>query len=128
MTVKLDKLLKMLRRDLAANPMKAGVLGILLLGGLYFWGPLVWKWVAKKGPAGASAAAIVPSATQEPIGTQNAGLQGTGTEEKKEPEFVWREVRDRRESDPLARSANFRFVRVSPERFPLESTLKEMST
>src|SRR6188474_2854883 len=105
MTVKLDKLLKMLKRDLAANPMKAGVLGILLLGGLYFWGPLVWKWVAKKGPAGASAA-VVPSATQESVGTQNAGIQGAGTEEKKEPEFVWREVRDRRESDPLARSAN----------------------
>ena len=104
--MKLDKLVKTLRRDLAANPMKAGVLGILLLGGLYFWGPLVWKCVAKKGTAGA--AAVVPSATHEAVGTQNAGIQGTGTEEKKEPEFVWREVRDRRASDPLARSANFR--------------------
>lgn len=106
--MKLDKLVKTLRRDLAANPMKAGVLGILLLGGLYFWGPLVWKWVAKKGPASASAAAVIPSATHETVGTQNAGLQPTGTEEKQEPDFVWRQVRDRRESDPFARSANFR--------------------
>jgi hypothetical protein len=105
--VKLDKLVKTLRRDIAANPMKAGVLGILLLGGLYFWGPLVWKWVAKKGPADAAAAAVVPTATPA-VGVQNAGVQGTGTEEKKETEFVWRQMRDRRESDPFARSANFR--------------------
>ena len=104
--MKLDKLAKTFRRDIAANPMKAGVLGILLLGGLYFWGPLVWKWVAKKGPAGTPAAAVVPPANQEPPGIQNAGVQGT--EEKKEPEFAWRQMRDVRELDPFARSANFR--------------------
>ena len=103
--MKLDKLAKTFRRDIAANPMKAGVLGILLLGGLYFWCPLVWKWVAKKGPAG-TPAAVVPPATQESPGIQNAGVQGT--EEKKEPEFAWRQMRDQRELDPFARSANFR--------------------
>jgi hypothetical protein len=107
--VKLDKLVKTLRRDLLANPLKAGVLGILLLGGLYFWGPLVWKWVAKKGPANVAAAEVVPPATTpEIVSAQNAGVQTAAVEEKQEPDFVWREIRDRRDSDPLARSAIFR--------------------
>ena len=45
-TVKLDKLTKQLRRDIAANPKKAAALGLMVLVALYFWGPLVWSWFA----------------------------------------------------------------------------------
>ena len=87
--------------------MKAGVLGVLLLGGLYFWGPLVWKWVGKKGAEIPTTAVVPPS--QEPVGTRNAsGQRASGAEEKKETGLPWREIRDRREQDPLARSAKFR--------------------
>ncbi len=107
--MKLDKLVKTLRRDLAANPMKAGVLGVLLLGGLYFWGPLVWKWVGKKGSVDASAAAVIPTPAQTQTGAPSPGVQTvSGGEANKETGFAWREIRGRREADPLARSANFR--------------------
>ncbi|MGI8977858.1 MAG: hypothetical protein ACR2FY_01390 [Pirellulaceae bacterium] len=108
MTVKLDKLVKTLRRDLAANPLKAGVLGVLLLGGLYFWGPLVWKWVGKKGAA-ASEVAVVSSAAQSPAGVSSGGVLPTsGAGENKETGLAWREIHEQRKTDPLARSADFR--------------------
>lgn len=47
--VKLDKLAKQARRDLAANPKKAAILGLMLLVAAYFWGPLLWKWLAPGG-------------------------------------------------------------------------------
>lgn len=42
--VKLDKLTKQIRRDLTANPKKAGALGLMILVALYFWAPMVWGW------------------------------------------------------------------------------------
>jgi hypothetical protein len=50
--VKLDKLAKQLRRDLLGNPKKAAALGLMVLVALYFWAPLVKKWLF---PAGTSA-------------------------------------------------------------------------
>jgi hypothetical protein len=50
--VKLDKLAKQARRDLAANPKKAAILGLMLLVAAYFWGPLVWKWFVPAGKKG----------------------------------------------------------------------------
>jgi hypothetical protein len=50
--VKLDKLVKQLRRDATANPKKTALLGVMALVALYFWGPLLWKGVvAEKGNA-----------------------------------------------------------------------------
>lgn len=102
--MKLDKLVKTLRRDLAANPMKAGVLGVLLLGGLYFWGPLIWKWVGKKGTPAAAAAAPA----QEHASEQNAAVS-TATEEVKlqESPLEWNEIQRQREANPLTRSADY---------------------
>jgi hypothetical protein len=47
--VNLEKLTKQFRRDMAANPKKAAVLGLMVLVALYFWGPLVWKQFASSG-------------------------------------------------------------------------------
>ena len=49
--VKLDKLAKQARRDLTATPERAAVLGRMLLVAAYFWGPLLWKWLAPGGKA-----------------------------------------------------------------------------
>ncbi|WP_425613867.1 hypothetical protein NA78x_003711 [Anatilimnocola sp. NA78] len=54
--MKLDKLLKRLKRDLAASPQKAGALGLMILVALYFWAPLVMK--ATKGKAKPGAVAV----------------------------------------------------------------------
>jgi len=101
--VKLDKLVKKLRRDVAASPMKATVLGVLFLGGLYFWGPLAWKWIRGKGTAAAPQAV---ADTQQPAAT-GASTQ-VAVINQAEANLPWREVRKRKENDPLARSANFR--------------------
>jgi hypothetical protein len=47
--VKLDKVGKQLRRDVAANPKKTIVLGLMALVALYFWAPLVWRWFVPEG-------------------------------------------------------------------------------
>ncbi len=57
--MKLDKLLKRLKRDAAASPQKAGALGLMVLVALYFWAPLVMKFLPK-GKAKPGAAAAVP--------------------------------------------------------------------
>jgi hypothetical protein len=100
--VKLEKLAKTLRRDLTANPLKASVLGILLLGALYFWGPLIWKHVAgPKATDSTAAAAISPS---EQVATQNSSAQPVA----ETPMEAWREIRNRRMNDPSAHSATYR--------------------
>jgi hypothetical protein len=105
-SVKLGKLAKTLRRDLTANPLKAGVLGVLLLGGLYFWGPLVWKWVGKKNSDQPVAAAADPE--QTPL-AHDASLQsGQRAATKQEIGITWREIQDRRAKDPASHSAIFR--------------------
>jgi hypothetical protein len=48
--VKLDKLLKRLKRDAAASPQKAGALGLMVVVALYFWAPLVMKYLPKGKP------------------------------------------------------------------------------
>jgi hypothetical protein len=109
MIVKLDKIVKAFRRELTANPMKAGVLGVLLLGGMYFWGPLVWKWVANRGVPAATSAAGNPSQTQEHAsGQSDSGQPVPRQAEIKETPIAWQEIRKRRETDPLARSADYR--------------------
>ena len=58
--MKLDKLLKRLKRDAAASPQKAGALGLMVVVALYFWAPLVMKHLPKGKPKpGATAAGPV---------------------------------------------------------------------
>ena len=99
--MKLDKLVKTLRREIAANPTKAGVLGVLLLGGTYFWGPLVWKWVGGKKNDAAATAVVLP-VTSAP---NQQGVKGVA--EQSEITLDWRQLRQRREKDPLTRTAEF---------------------
>lgn len=63
-TVKLDKLIKKLQRELAASPQKAGALVLLALVAVYFWGPLVMKWSgSKKSAPQAASSAPEPTST-----------------------------------------------------------------
>jgi hypothetical protein len=45
--VNLEKLARKLKRDLAANPKRAALLGLMLVVAGYFWAPLVSKWLGK---------------------------------------------------------------------------------
>jgi hypothetical protein len=101
--VKLDKLVKTLHREIVANPAKAGLLGVLLLAGLYFWGPLVRKWVG----GNQGAVAVTPSAAAAVPVVDAASQQSAGALEQDEFKLNWSEVRQRREKDPLTRAADF---------------------
>lgn len=57
--MKLDKLLKRLKRDAMASPQKAGALGLMVLVALYFWSPLVLKSMKGKGKPGAKVASTI---------------------------------------------------------------------
>jgi len=107
--VKLDKLVKRLHREVVANPTKAGVLGVLLLGGMYFWVPLFWKWVGKKGAAETPGAMVVAAPASEPlVGLVTSGQSGDSEAVSKETAIAWREIQERREADPLVRAADYR--------------------
>lgn len=106
--VKLDKLAKTFRRDLAANPIKAGVLGVLLLGGMYFWGPLAWKWVGKGRSIAAPNAAMASVPALELAGETSLAVPAASENVTfNEAPIAWQEIRKRREMDPLAQSADY---------------------
>ena len=64
-----QRILKKLRREAAANPKKAAILGMLSLAALYFWAPLVRQWTAPGQNAASSAAApaVMPVASAAPM-------------------------------------------------------------
>jgi hypothetical protein len=91
--VKLDKLVKQLKRDVAASPKKAATLALMLLAALYFWAPLVWKWAA---PAGSTAAASQTAGlilTDEPPAVGEAEASGR-------LRLPWEKIRQVIHSDP----------------------------
>jgi hypothetical protein len=99
--VNLDKLVKQLRRDLAANPKKAAALGVMLLVALYFWGPLAWKWFSTGGKRTGKvnmASLILTDDPAEP--SQQSKARGNA-------KFKWEKARQLIRTDPRMISATF---------------------
>jgi hypothetical protein len=99
--------IRKLRREITANPKKAGALGVLLLVALCFWAPLVAKWFS--GPASdpsnattsppATAAATVAATTS----IAGANVNGTPSPDKsKTPTWSWQQLVRWMEKDPNA--------------------------
>ena len=65
--MKLDKLLKRLKRDAAASPQKAGALGLMVVVALYFWWPLIMKGGKAKPKPGAPAAVTQVILGDDPV-------------------------------------------------------------
>lgn len=64
--MKLDKLLKRLKKDAAASPQKAGALALMVVVALYFWAPLLFKFnKGKNKPAAVNASQVI--LTDDPI-------------------------------------------------------------
>src|SRR5206468_9940707 len=99
--VKLDKLLKQLRRDATASPKKAALLGLMVLVGLYFWAPLVMKFVSRRGSkqeqTEAPGAAIASAAL--PVNPVHAAPGAA--------KFQWQKVREQIRKDEHMASATF---------------------
>jgi hypothetical protein len=98
--VKLDKLAKQLRRDLAANPKKAAALGLMALVALYFWAPLVWRWFSPEGGKKSGAAATALILTDDPEEPAAAAKRRGG-------KFRWDKVRQLIADDKRMASAAY---------------------
>ena len=85
--MKLDKLVKQLRRELLGSPKKAAVMGVLLVVALYFWAPLVMGWCGMNetkptgnakskppvpGPGAVAAAPVAPASPSAPASAADA--------------------------------------------------------
>jgi hypothetical protein len=90
--VNLGKLTKRLKRELTANPKQAAVLAVVCAVGLWFWWPLLSKWLSPK-KAEAATAANAPAATKP----------GEKQEEKKS--HTWLEQQAWRQADPRTQPA-----------------------
>jgi hypothetical protein len=103
--VNLEKLVKRLRREATANPKKVVVLGVLVMVALYFWAPLVWRWVSKKNTYTITAAANTSSETAKYAITAPNPAGGhslsTGTPSVKAKSYTWQELAKAMELDPL---------------------------
>lgn len=101
--MKLDKLVRQLRRDITASPKKAAALGLMVLVALYFWAPMVWGWIAPgKGKASSTASAGDVILEDDPV---DPGAQAR----KQRQVFHWEKVRRKVLADP----------RMSPARYEL---------
>lgn len=96
-TVKIDKLIKKLQRELAASPQKAGALVLLALVAVYFWGPPVMKWSGnrKSAPQAASSAPGPTSTAAVPTAASPATL----------PLLGWQQVQTLLDQDRHTRPA-----------------------
>lgn len=99
--VKIDKLIKKLKRELAASPQKAGALVLLVVVAGYFWGPLVMKWTGKGkiSPTAAAPATI-------PVGPVDAIAAAAPAPAPTTPMLGWQQLHDLLEKDPQARPTN----------------------
>jgi hypothetical protein len=92
--VKLDKIARQIRRDIAASPKKAAVLGLMVLVALYFWAPMIWGWI-KPGDTGSSAVVAASDVIleDEPVDPAKAAKKEGRT-------FSWEKVRRKVAADP----------------------------
>jgi hypothetical protein len=95
----MEKLIRKLRRELARNPKKSALLGGAILLAIYFWAPLVAKWVTpeEKTKASSRSAAKAPSPSRAAVGDRNVLAAQT----RAAPAADWRELARRLEEDPL---------------------------
>lgn len=80
-----QQIIKRLKREVRANPAKAGVLGLLSVVAIYFWAPLVMQWIkpaAKPGVVNAELAAVAvgdPAATTNSVTSTTSAANGAAT-------------------------------------------------
>jgi len=103
----LSKLVRQLRREAMANPKKAAILAVLVLVAAYFWGPLLWGWVASEQasgepPNGQTEPAAGPTALTDAASTQPPGLPD---EQQKACPHPWTQLDQWMAEDPMTTPA-----------------------
>ncbi|MBN2217968.1 MAG: hypothetical protein JW719_11390 [Pirellulales bacterium] len=94
--MKLDNLIRRLRREIAVSPKKAAILGLLLLVAIWYWFPLVWGWlVPESTPTAAEPAPKTVSAQ-----VKDEGPAALGSDSKETKTHSWKQIAQWIESDP----------------------------
>ncbi len=98
--VKLSRLGKQVKRELVKSPIKAAILGIMVLVAAYFWVPLVWNWIRPEQSEAAPVAAngAMP-ATVEQVETAVVVPQKAVVAPQKPVERDWTQLIDWMASD-----------------------------
>jgi hypothetical protein len=125
--VKLQELVKRLRRELTANPKKAAILGLVLLVGLYCWVPLLASWM---GGGSTSVAAKAPDANADLLPSFTAMLTGQTAAKPKETEkqYPWSTVAEWLDRDVRTTAADPRDLERNPFCAPPDKESKVVST
>lgn len=104
---------------------KTALLGLLLLVGLYFWIPPLFRLVAGNGGPQPAAQAKAPAAASPvPVKAEASFGRGTTTQgESRSGELTWRNAAKIMESDPLVKSVELSAIqaepfRIDPDQFP----------
>jgi hypothetical protein len=107
--VNAKKLGRQLKRELVANPKRAGLLGLLVLVAAYFWLPLVWGWIPKDEPDTVATATAPPNSIAAMAPPPLVG-DGGQTEQQQEgewkPTYTWKELTNWMDNDPLTLPAS----------------------
>lgn len=107
-----------LLHEMKASAAKSAVLGLLLLVGLYFWIPPVWRAiVGGRGVVAPSASSVAAPASTSPVSSPNPPIppaeNGTATHTA---HVSWDRAGDVLERDPLVRSADAATISEDPFR------------
>ncbi len=106
-----SKLVRQLRRELTANPKKAGILALVLVLALWMWAPLVLKWTgAKKPPSSDAPVAGAPATAATTTDSAAAGSK---------KKTHWKQVSQWIESDPSMKAS----LPAEALRDPFEQTM-----
>ena len=102
-----NKLVRQLRREAMANPKKAAVLGLLLLAGAYYWGPLLWSWTASGRASGEPAGekSIASTATAPAALAQTSTTEPDALLSDKNPSHPWSQLDEWIRQDPATSPA-----------------------
>jgi len=107
--VSVKKLGRQLKRELVANPKKAGLMSLLVLVAAYFWLPLVWDWIPKGEPDAVATVATPQSpiaAMAPPPVASNPQQTEQQQEEDWKPSHTWQELINWMDNDPLTLPAS----------------------
>jgi hypothetical protein len=88
--VNLGRMSKRLRREMAENPKKAALLGLVTVVALYFWGPLVFGWLNRGENL---PIATIPMAPESEIGQPSAPPSNLAIDANpKTPPPSWKQI------------------------------------
>ncbi len=129
----LSRLARQLRREAMANPKKAAVLGLLVLVALYYWGPLVWGWVAADEAAGPPPDA--PAAGVASPGAANLATTEPTPQDGQTVTYPWTQLDEWIRQDPMTAPAEdvarwrdpFAFASTGPKAAEVEPAQGEPS-